>query len=165
MIDNYDRLAVLGRIDLDNPELRDRLDAITERTAARLGQPVGLVSMVLDTAQLFLGSHGLGGWLADVNGTPVEWSFCADVVTTGAPYVVPDAEADARQKTNPLVTSDGVRTYAGAPIVVDGMVLGAHCVIGFQAREFTEEDLNVLRAGAEEVAALLTRYPFPEPAE
>ncbi|GIF01386.1 GAF domain-containing protein [Paractinoplanes rishiriensis] len=164
MIDDPGRLAVLGRIDLDNPELRRRLNDITERTAARLGQPVSLVSMVLDTAQFFIGEHGLAGWIKDVGGTPVEWSFCANVVRSREKYVVPDAAADDRHATNPLVAVDGFRTYAGAPIVVDGEVLGAHCVLGFGAYTFGDEELEELRHSAEEIAALLCTYQLTEPA-
>jgi GAF domain-containing protein len=162
MIENPGRLAVLARIDLDNVDLRRRLNQITERTAARLGQPVSLVSMVLDTAQFFVGEHGLEGWIKDVGGTPVEWSFCANVVRSRDRYVVPDAPADRRHATNPLVAVDGIRTYAGAPIVVDGEVLGAHCVLGFGAYNFGEEELEELRRGADEIAALLSAYPLTE---
>jgi GAF domain-containing protein len=157
MIDDPDRIAVLSRIDLDDTELRSRLDEITERTARRLGQPVGLVSMVLDSAQFFIGSHGLDGWLAEVGGTPIEWSFCANVVTSGEDYVVPDAAVDIKQATNPLVENDGIRAYAGAPIVVDGAILGAHCVLGYAAHNFDEEDLAEIRRGAAEIAELLRK--------
>jgi GAF domain-containing protein len=159
MIENPERLAVLGRIDLDSTELRQRLDKITERTAQRLDRPIGLVSMVFDTAQEFVGSHGLAGWLADVGGTPIEWSFCASAVASGGQYVVPDAATDARQSDNPLVTADGIRSYAGAPIVVDGEVLGAHCVMGYDPHAFTPDDLAELERGAEEISAILREYP------
>ncbi|WP_328474511.1 GAF domain-containing protein [Actinoplanes sp. NBC_00393] len=154
----------MAGIDLDNVELRGRLDAITARTAARLGQPVSLVSMVLDTAQFFPGSHGLDGWLADLHGTPAEWSFCATAVRTGTAYVVPDATSDEHQASNPLVTVDGVRSYAGVPIVVDGQILGAHCVLGFQEQTFSEADLAELRRSAQEIGAVLEAYrlaPWP----
>jgi GAF domain-containing protein len=164
MTDAFRRLAVLGGIDLDNPELRARLDAVTERTAARLGQRVCLASMVLDSAQMFIGSHGLDSWLADVGGTPVEWSFCSTVVETGESYVVPDAVNDPRQQHSPLVEFDGVRSYAAAPVVVDGAVLGTHCVFGFEAHTFTDEDMAVLEAGAEEIARLLRAYALPQAA-
>jgi GAF domain-containing protein len=162
MIESPGRLTVLGNIDLDNPELRDRLNVLTERTAARLGQPISLVSMVLDSAQLFLGAHGLQGWLAEVGGSPIEWSLCANVVTTGEQFVVSDAAADTRLAANPVVAADGVRAYAGAPIVVDGAVLGAHCVVGFESHTFTDVELAELRDGADEVADLLRAYPYPD---
>ncbi|MFI1996962.1 GAF domain-containing protein [Actinoplanes sp. NPDC020271] len=153
-----DRLAVMAGIDVDNPELRRRLDAISARTAERLHQPVSLVSMVLDTAQFFPGSHGLDGWLAELHGTPGEWSFCATAVRTGRAYVVPDATIDPDQATNPLVTVDGVRSYAGVPVIVDGHVMGAHCVLGFDQHTFTPADLAELQDGAAEIGELLQSY-------
>jgi GAF domain-containing protein len=156
--DTKRRMAVLAEIDIDNPALRRQLDAITERTAKRLGRPVSLVSMVLDTAQFFAGSYGLDGWLAEVQGTPIEWSFCVNAVISGEPYVVPDAATDLLQSTNPLVTADGLGSYAGVPIVVDGAVLGAHCVLGFGPDSFGPADLEELRRSAAEVAALLEEY-------
>jgi GAF domain-containing protein len=152
------RLEIMAGLDLDDPGLRRRLDDITRRTSDRLGQPISLVSMVLNEAQFFPGSHGLDGWLADLAGTPIEWSFCVNVVESGTAYVVPDAVADAKQAGNPLVTVDGIRSYAGVPIVVDGAVLGAHCVLGHDARPFSEADLAELRRGAAEISALLSAH-------
>ncbi|WP_229068256.1 GAF domain-containing protein [Actinoplanes sp. DH11] len=153
-----DRYEILAAIDLDDPELRRHLDRVAARTAERLGQPIALVSMVLDTAQVFPGSYGLTGWLAEMAGTPIEWSFCVNAVRTGAAYVVPDATADAEQADNPLVTVDGVRSYAGVPIVIDGAVLGAHCVLGRDSHDFTDADLAELRRSAEEISELLQSY-------
>lgn len=157
-----DRFDILAGIDLDDAELRSRLDRIAERTAERLGQPIALVSMVLDTAQVFSGSYGLTGWLAEMAGTPLEWSFCVNAVRTGAPYVVPDATVDALQAVNPLVTVDGIRSYAGVPIVIDGAVLGAHCVLGLDPHEFTDAELAELRRGAAEISELLRSYRAAE---
>lgn len=155
------RLRVLAGIDLPNPRLRARLDEIAGRTAHRLGMPISLASIVLDTAQYVAGAHGLAGWVVDVGGIPVEWSFCAHAVAAGRPYVVPDATRDPEQAGNPLVTVDGVRCYAGVPIVVDGAVLGAHCVIGTEPRDFGDADLEILRRGADEIAELLREYRRP----
>ncbi|GAA2850870.1 hypothetical protein Acy02nite_34230 [Actinoplanes cyaneus] len=153
-----DRFEVMANINLDDPELRRRLDDIAHRTADRLGQPIGLVSMVLDTAQFFPGSYGLQGWLDELAGTPIEWSFCVNAVNTGTAYVVSDASTDVKQSTNPLVTIDGVRSYAGVPIVVDGAILGAHCVLGSDPHNFTDADLAELRRGAEEISEVLRSF-------
>jgi GAF domain-containing protein len=156
------RLLALAGIDLDNPDLQRELDAISARTAGRLGLPIGLVSLVLDTTQVFAGSHGVGGWLAAAGGTPVEWSFCAHTVTTGEPYIVDDAVNDSVQADNPLVTIDNVGSYAGVPLVVGGQVLGAHCVIGTTAHVFTDADLAELRIAAGDIIAVLQQYPLPD---
>lgn len=149
------RLHLLAALDLDDPELRRRLDAITERTAARLHMPISLVTVVSHVAQDFISSYGLVGWLDEAQGTPVEWSFCRQAVASRGPYVVPDARVDAEQSTNPLVTQDGIRSYAGVPLLVEGEVVGTHCVLGTSPRVYTEADLAELARSAEEIAVLL----------
>jgi GAF domain-containing protein len=160
-VNDFQRMAVLAGIDIDNPELRGKLDAVAARTAERVGREVGLISMVLDSSQFFAGASGLDGWLAELGGTPIEWSFCVHAVRSRQPYVVPDARIDALQSANPLVHVEGVRSYAGVPIVVDGEVLGAHCVLGYAAGDFSPADVEELRRGAEEIVALLTAYRRP----
>lgn len=152
------RLGVLAGIDFDNPELRRQLDAIVERTARRLDAPVGLVSLVSHVAQFFAGAYGLPPWMQEAQGTPVEWSVCTAVVASGREYTVADLAGHAVHSTNPLVTVDGLRSYAGVPLVVDGQVVGAHCVLGTAERSYTAAELEELRASAEEVMALLGRY-------
>lgn len=153
------RLRHLAGIELDDPELHARVSVIAERTASRLGRPVGLVTLVLDSAQYVLGSSGLDGWIIASGGTPVEWSFCARAVASRAAYVVNDALADPIQQHNPLVTIDGIRSYAGVPLLDDtGTVLGAHCVIGTSPHEFDEHDLAELAAAASEVVAVIAEY-------
>ena len=159
---NLARMQVLASIDLDHPDLRRELDTITERTAHRLGLPISLVSFVLDTAQLLVGSHGVDGWIADAQGTPVEWSFCANTVASGQPYIVPDTSIDPVQSTNPLTVVDGFGSYAGVPLTLDGVILGAHCVISTATHDFTEDDLTELRESANEITTLLQRYRLPE---
>ena len=154
-----DRLVELTQYDLDAPGLRAELDDITRHTAEELGQPVSLVTIVLDRAQLFLGRHGLEGWADEAGGTPAEWAFCAEMVRTGRPYVMPDATVDPLHHDNPLVTEVGVRSYAGAPLVTDnGQVLGGHCVVGLEPHEYSEHDLAVLREAADHVMEALERY-------
>lgn len=155
------RILALAGLDLDHPDLRRRLDAITERTAERLGLPISLVSFVLDTAQFLGGSHGVDNWISGARGTPVEWSFCARTVETGQDFIVPDTTDEPHLAGNPLVTVDGFRSYAGVPLIFDGQVLGAHCVIGTASREYTEADLAELRASADEIAAVLSDFRLP----
>lgn len=152
------RLAALARYDLRSPAAREALDGLAERAANLAGSPIGLVSVVLDDAQFFAGRHGLDGWLDAVGGTPIEWSFCADVVRSEDALEVPDAHANARYATNPLVTEDGVRCYLGVPLrTEDGHVLGSLCVIGTDERQFEDHLHGALRSLADEVVAALPR--------
>ncbi|WP_430785583.1 GAF domain-containing protein [Actinoplanes sp. G11-F43] len=156
MIDN---LRVIGALDFDHPGLRAALDQITRRTADRTGLPMCLATLVMDTAQLITGSHGVSGmWLDEASGTPIEWSFCASVVRTRAPYVLGDAARDPVHATNPVVTVGGIRSYAGVPLVLEGAVVGAHCLLSDRVHTFTDVDLAALSDGARDIVTVLYRY-------
>ncbi|MDB4879987.1 MAG: hypothetical protein JWL60_1433 [Gemmatimonadetes bacterium] len=146
------RLQEIADLGLLSPEVDPILAAIAGRAAARLGMPVSLVSVVLDEALQVAAAHGIDGlWLGEVGGHPVEWSFCATSVRTRAEFVVPDALSDPVHRDNPLVTQDGVRCYAGVPLISSrGFVLGNLCVVGLEARTFTAQEMGALHALARE---------------
>ena len=108
---------------------------------------MSLISVVLDESLYVAASHGLDGlWLGETGGHPVEWSFCATSVRTRDAYVVENAAVDPEQRTNPLVTQDGVRCYAGAPLISSrGFVLGNLCVVGLEERTFSEVEIDFVR--------------------
>jgi GAF domain-containing protein len=140
------RLAEIAALGLSGTEVDEVLQQTVDEAAARLGLPTSLVTIVLDEAQWFAAHTGLSGWLQETRGTPVEWSFCATAVRTGEPFVVEDAEAHPLVKDNPMVRMEGIRCYAGIPLVTStGHTLGTLCVAGNEPRSFSEADLEVLR--------------------
>ncbi|HEX8903585.1 MAG TPA: GAF domain-containing protein [Longimicrobiaceae bacterium] len=142
-----DRLREIADLDLLTPEVDAILQRTVEEAAARLHLPMSMVTVVLDEAQFFAAHHGLTGWMAEARGTPVEWSFCANAVASREPFVVEDATTHPAVRDNPLVANDGIRCYAGIPLISSrGHALGTLCVIGTEARTFTGEDLDALRA-------------------
>ena len=149
------RLQEIVELDLLSEEVDPILDDVAARAAAGLGLPVSLVSVVLDEALHVAAAHGIDGlWLADTRGHPVEWSFCATSVRTRDAFVVEDAATHPYHRTNPLVTQDGVRCYAGVPLISSrGFVLGNLCVVGLEERTFSEDDLALLRRLAAEAVA------------
>ena len=141
------RLEEIESLGLLSPAVDEILQRTAEEAAARLNLPTGLVSIVMDHAQYFAAHHGLTGWLKEARGTPIEWSFCVNAVRSGTPFVVEDATTHPAVRDNPLVTEDGVRCYAGIPLVTSrGYTVGTLCVAGTQARSFTPEELDDLRA-------------------
>jgi GAF domain-containing protein len=150
-----DRLAEIVELDLLDAEVDPILQDVASRAAAGLGLPVSLVSVVLDEALHVAASHGIDGlWLGETGGHPVEWSFCATSVRTRDAFVVEDAETHPYHKTNPLVVQDGVRCYAGVPMISSrGFVLGNLCVVGLEQRTFAEDDMVFLRSMAAEAVA------------
>jgi GAF domain-containing protein len=150
------RMRSLAGYDLFAPGLSARLDPICAGTAERIGAPVSMISIILDSAQFILGSHGLQGWVAEVQGVPAEWAVCTHTVLAGAPYCVADALIDPLHVENPLLTAAGLRSYAGVPLFDDsGEVLGAHCVLDVTTRTFTDQELDVLRHGAAKAMRIL----------
>jgi GAF domain-containing protein len=141
------RLREIVELDLLSPGVDDILQATVVEAAGRLGLPQSMVTVVLDQAQFFAAHHGLDGWMAESRGTPVEWSFCALAVASGKPFVVEDATTHPLTRDNPLVANDGIRCYAGIPLVsARGHALGTLCVIGKEPHAFSAADLETLHA-------------------
>lgn len=149
---SMERLQEIADLDLLSPDTDPILQEVAARAAAHLQLPVSLISVVLDEALHVAGSHGIDGlWLGETGGHPVEWSFCATSVRTRDAYVVERALEDPVHRVNPLVTHDGVRCYAGVPLISSrGFVLGNLCVVGLEERTFTADEIAFLR----EMAAL-----------
>lgn len=150
-----DRLAEIVELDLLDAAVDPILQDVASRAAQGLGLPVSLVSVVLDEALHVAASHGIDGlWLGDTRGHPVEWSFCATSVRTRDAFVVENAETHPYHRANPLVLQDGVRCYAGVPLISSrGFVLGNLCVVGLEQRTFTADELVFLRTLAAEAVS------------
>lgn len=149
------RLAEIAELRLLGDDVDPILQDIAARAAAAVGLPVSLVSVVLDEALHVAGSHGIDGlWLGETRGHPVEWSFCATSVRTRDAFVVENAPQHPEHATNPLVTQDGVRCYAGVPLISSrGFVLGNLCVVGLEERTFIASEMAILRGLAAEAVA------------
>jgi GAF domain-containing protein len=150
------RMRRLAGYDLFTSALSARLNPVCAHTAELLNAPVSLISIILDSAQFIIGSHGVDGWVAQVQGVPAEWAVCTHTVLAGAPYCVGDVKADPVHAGNPLLADAGLRSYAGVPLIDDsGHILGAHCVLDVVARSFSEQDLEVLDAAAGKAVEIL----------
>lgn len=99
--------------------------------------PVALVSFVTGDRQWFKARLGL-----DITGTERRHAFCSHAIESDEVFVVPDAMADARFDSNPLVVGPPhLRFYAGAPIVfAPGIRLGTLCVMDAKPRVFGPQD-------------------------
>lgn len=151
ILQQRERLQEIAELRLTEPDVRATLQEICERAAAEMQLPIGLVSIVLDEAQYFVARVGIGGWMDEAAGTPAEWSFCRFGVATQQPLVVEDATSHPLVHANPLVTIEGLRCYAGVPLVTSrGHAIGSFCVAGADSREFSEAEIARLRVYAAE---------------
>ena len=72
---------------------------------------------------------------------------------------MPDTAHDALQHDDPLVSADGVASYAGVPLTTpEGLVIGAHCVLGISAHDFDETGIALLEVAADEAVGILEEY-------
>ena len=144
----HERLAALYRYQiLDTPSEGD-FDALVQLAAAICGVPVAAITLV-DRDQLWAKA-----WLGPAfPPVPRSLSFCAHAIEQPTEVLfVPDAQADARFRTNPLVTGEPhLRFYAGAPLVTpEGYALGTLCVFDHETHELTPLQLNMLKVLAQQ---------------
>ena len=72
--------------------------------------------------------------------------LCASAIMSDVPWVVEDARSDPRALANPLVAGEfGLQFYAGVPLKTsDGHNLGTLCVLDFEPRTVTPEEITTL---------------------
>lgn len=114
--------------------------------------PIALITLVDENRQWFKSRVGI-----DAVETPRSVSFCAHAICGDEFFLVPDARADERFASNPLVTGDPhIRFYAGMPIAdPDGHNLGTLCVIDRQPRQLEESSRVALRVLARQAGSLI----------
>lgn len=153
------RLQEIVDLNLLAPEASGILSDLTLEACTRLALPFSMINIVLDEAQYVIAQHGVGGWIAEAQGTPLEWAFCRFAVRDRADFVVEDTHTHERVKDNPLVTEDGLRCYAAVPLITSrGYALGSFCVAGTAARRFDETEMRILRSlGVEAVRRIESR--------
>lgn len=138
----FERSAALRSFNvLDTPTEQD-FDDIAAVASRICGAPIAVVNLVDTTRQFFKAEIGLG-----VRSTPLETAFCRHALLEEDVLVIPDATADHRLDCNPLVTgAPHIRSYAGALMkTTDGFPIGTVCVLDYRIRDFTAEQVEMLR--------------------
>jgi len=135
------RLEELYSLDILDTPSEERFDRITRLAKSILGTPVALVSLLDHDRQWFKSRQGL-----DISETPRSMAVCDHAIRETSHLVVPDLLDDPRFCHNPLVTDDpNFRFYAGAVLKSDnGLPLGTLCILDYQPRELTEQQLALL---------------------
>jgi GAF domain-containing protein len=132
-----ERDAVLRAFGLTGPE--PELDAFAAQLAQEAGVPYAMVNIFGDQQQFF-GLHAPGddSELPTVGRSmPLDHGFCPEVVDRKKALVLPDVFSSPRFAGNTVVDLIGIRTYAGAPLLHEGTVLGTVCFVGPVERDLS----------------------------
>jgi len=144
--DEEGRLAALRRTSLLDSSPEEAFDRLTRMATAVLRVPLSIVSLV-DRDRLFFKSQcGLEEPLATLRQGPIQHSFCEHAVRTREALAVPDSRRNPAFERYPEISGLPAIAYAGIPLMTsEGHALGTFCVVDERPREWTEEELGILR--------------------
>jgi signal transduction histidine kinase len=141
-----ERLAVLRLTALMDTEAEEAFDRLTHLACRLLRAPMGLVSLLDERRHFCKSSIGLPEPWASRREIPLSHSLCKYTLAAGGPYVVNDIHQDDPLLRDGLRVSElGAASYAGVPLSVEGQALGAFCVLDTVPRQWTDDEVGLLR--------------------
>ncbi|MEC0275415.1 GAF domain-containing protein [Peribacillus frigoritolerans] len=143
-----ERIKALHRYQILDTPPDGSFDRITALASQLLNVPIVITSLVDEDRIWFKSHHGL-----EVQEIDREPGLCASAILNNVPYILNDASIDPRSLANPLVAGEmGLRFYAGIPLIThDNHNLGVLCVIDFEPRVITKQEINILNKLAQVV--------------
>ncbi|MGJ3239133.1 MAG: ATP-binding protein [Anaerolineae bacterium] len=145
IITDEQRLNALRAYCLLDTPADPAFDRMTRLASRILNVPVALVSLVDTDRQFFKSQIGLTPPLSETRELPLSHSFCQHVVATTAPLIIEDARQHPLVYDNLAIIDYNVIAYAGIPLMSSsGHVLGSFCVIDYQPRRWTPEEISIL---------------------
>lgn len=123
----FDRIVSVCGLGVCDRGVDPTLDRIAQQAADLCGVPFGLVTLVREEDQIYLGRAGIDGY-----GTSRDEAICAHTILADDMFVVEDIQADTRFAGLPVATQPPyIRCYAGVPIRDrNELPLGSLCVLG-----------------------------------
>jgi GAF domain-containing protein len=148
------RLNALHALDILGSQPEIAYDEIAELAAQVCGCPIGYISFIDDDRRWLKAKYGLSSMVADV---PRAAAVCSTTICGAEMLVVQDMTQDRRFDRAALVVGDPhCRFYCGVPLITDeGYALGTLCVLDFEPRRLTFEQMEALRRLARQVLTLL----------
>ena len=146
------RLDTLKQLNLLDTPMEEAFDKLTRLASKITNSPISLVSLIDADRQFFKSLFGLPEPLATERETPLSHSFCKQVAADAQPLIVEDARKHPILKDNLAVPDLNVIGYLGIPLTTsDGVGLGSFCVIDTEPRQWTEQEIEIIKELAESV--------------
>jgi PAS domain S-box-containing protein len=162
--DESHRLARLHATGILDTPPEQSFDALAQCAAELCGSPIAAISLLDAQREWFKAVHGWDD--LPVREIPRAISFCNHTLTHEGCFEVADAAHDVRFAHNPFVSGvPHVRAYAGVALVVDGVTLGALCVIDTRPRSLSDLQRSGLAQLARVASTLLAERHTAVPAE
>jgi diguanylate cyclase (GGDEF)-like protein len=143
-MDEIGRLRTLVGFEVLDTPPEPCFDHITRLAAMIFDLPVCVLSLADANRHWFKSRLGV-----QASEMPRARSFCDVTIRRQKVFVVPDAQADPRFVSAPMVAGPPhFRFYAGAPLIVDnGSCIGSLCVLDVRShRDFDRKDRKILAA-------------------
>jgi len=135
-----ERLHALRQLNLLDTPPSECFDRITRMAAQLFDLPISAVSLTDEERQWFKSRVGVDLWEV-----PREKSPCSEVSCVSEVLIIEDFLASDFYRNSPQAQI-GLRCYAGAPLITrHGYVLGTMCVLGYQPREFSDDEISMLK--------------------
>lgn len=142
---NEERLKAIRRAGLDDPSINPAFERLAKLAARSLKVPLTIVSIVTNKSQLFKGAYGLPEPFETTRELTIEGSICRYTLN-GKEIIAPNASLDPLLKYHPATGPWGIGAFIAIPIILDdGIVLGAFCAVDVKEKEWTENDIEIMR--------------------
>jgi GAF domain-containing protein len=131
------------------------LHAVVDVLLTVCAVPSAAISLVTPGVQTYPAERGIGA-----SRTVFDDDLCpfAEIVDHGHPLAVADLRQHSVYWRNPLVQEGRVVSFAGEPLTVDGAVVGAVSILDSKSREFSADQIAVLRQQAQLTGSVLERH-------
>jgi diguanylate cyclase (GGDEF)-like protein len=141
--DEVGRVSALHRYEVLDTPSEQPFDRITKLVQTVFSVPIVTVSLIDSNRQWFKSCVGV-----DSRETPRDISFCTHTIQTRDPLYIQDATRDHRFSKNPFVMgAPFIRSYLGVPLATpDGYNIGSLCAIDSKPREYTTEQIQMLKS-------------------
>ncbi|MES2621555.1 MAG: GAF domain-containing protein, partial [Bacteroidota bacterium] len=149
---DYERIQALIEYCILDTDPEKEYDDITLIASEICQTPISSIGFIDENRQVLKSNRGL----SDIS--PRDMTFCNHTINTPDEIlVIPDSRIDPRFTDHPAVINlPHVIFYAGIPLVTaDGYALGTLCVVDNKPRELSQQQLDLLKALANQVMKLL----------
>ncbi|HET7541114.1 MAG TPA: diguanylate cyclase [Polyangiaceae bacterium] len=116
----------------------ERFERLARRAAALLRAPIAFVSLRDTQQRLVTSAVGVN------ESDSLTQALCEDVLASRATLVVSDVQTTNAVRAGESVAAQDIVAYAGVPVEVDGVPIGALCVADRIARQWTPDEVQLL---------------------